>query len=82
MSIARSQPSLIPQWRVTLVTVTLYTENITDRDAVTVLRAQAPDVRAWRGVIRYKGQVVPAKLVRVLTQDWEFVGLNSDLCRL
>ena len=79
MSIARSQPSLIPQWRVTLVTVTLYTENITDREAVTVLRAQPPDVRAWLGVIRYAGQVDPVESDRVPAQDSEDTELNSDL---
>ena len=82
MSIARSQPSLIPQWRVTLVTVTLYTENITDREAVTVLRAQPPDVRAWRGVIRKAGQLDPAESYRVPAQDWEFGELNSSFCLL
>ena len=81
MSIARSQPSLI-QWRVTLVTVTLYTENITDREAVTVLRAQAPDIRAWCGVIRYAGQLDPVGSVRVPAHDSEDTKLNSEWRRL
>ena len=70
MTIARSQPSLMPQWRVTLVTGTLYTENITEREAVLLVSTQAPEVRAWLGVTRYAGQVCPVSLVRLPAQDW------------